>query len=157
MPRILPSAIVASLAMTLAGSAFAQGRPKAPPPPPPPQGAPPNPGLFPCRSEKEICFVGAVKDGKLVLLFTNDPKGEEAIGKPVGATTGEGGAPLDLTANEGKVVMLTGSYDAKAGVAKAEVVDVASPLVAFAIKANAGGGGDDGPPGPPPPPAGKKR
>ncbi|GLS45456.1 hypothetical protein [Methylobacterium brachythecii] len=156
MPRILPSAIAASLAVTLAGGAFAQGRPKAAPPPPPPQAAPPNTGLFPCRSEKEICFVGGVKDGKLVLLFTNDPKGEDALGKPLGATTGDAGAPLDLSANEGKVVMLTGSYDPKAGVTKAEVVDVASPLVAFAIKANAGSGGDDGPPGPPPPP-GKKR
>lgn len=151
--------LASALAVTVAGAAYAQSRPKTPPPPPPQQqGAPQGPGLlFPCRSEKETCFVGSVKDGKLLVLFTNEPKAEESIGKPLAASAGEGGAALDLAASENRIVMVTGSYDPKAGLTKAEVVDVASPLVGFAIKASLGGGGEDGPPGAPPPKAASKK
>ena len=144
----------------IAGAAQAQQpKPKPAAPPPPAQAEGPPPGadvLFPCRSAKEICYVGAVTNGKLAVLFTNDAKAEEIGGKPLAVSAGDGSSPLDLSANEGKVVMIVGSYESKTGLTTAEVVDVAGPLLGFALKANAGGG-DDGPPAPPPPPAGKKR
>lgn len=152
-------AILASAMLTVAaGTAQAQPKPKAAPPPPPQQQAPPPAAavLFPCRTEQEVCFIGGIKDGKLVVLFTNDPKADEISGKPLAVSGGEGGA-LDLAGNEGRTVMLTGTYDPKAGLTKAQIVDVASPLAAFAIKAAVGGGGDDGGPPEPPPPPSKKR
>lgn len=141
--------------------AAAQPAPKGPPkPPPPPKEAPqPDPVaamLFPCRTPEETCYVGVVKDGKVTVLFTNDRKADEIAGKPV-AVSGDG---LDLAKSENRTVMLVGSYDAKDGLTKAEVVDVASPLVAFALKTTIGGGeadeGGDEPPAPPPPAPRKK-
>jgi hypothetical protein len=59
--------------------------------------------------------------------------------KPLDVATGEGaGTPLDLSANLGRVVMLTGAFDPKAGLTKAEVVEVASPLISALIKLQAG-------------------
>ncbi len=107
--------------------------------------------LFPCRTPEETCYVGVVKDGKVTVLFTNDRKADEIAGKPM-AVSGEG---LDLAKTENRTVMLVGSYDPKDGLTKAEVVDVASPLVAFALKSTIGGGEPDErrrrAPAPPPP------
>ncbi|WP_407523139.1 hypothetical protein [Methylobacterium oryzisoli] len=143
--------LAAAALAALAAPAAAQQRP-APKAPPPPKEAPPPDAtagaLFPCRSDKEVCYVGVAREGKLVVLFTNDPKGEEISGKPVAVTDGS----ADLAKSEGKVVMLVGSLDPKTGLARAEIVDVASPLVAFAIKSAVGGGGGDEPPPPPAPP-----
>ncbi|MFH6786215.1 MULTISPECIES: hypothetical protein [Methylobacterium] len=143
------------------GPAAAQPAPKGPkaPPPPPKEAPPPDPTaamLFPCRTPEETCYVGVVKDGKVTVLFTNDRKADEIAGQPM-AVSGEG---LDLAKTENRTVMLVGSYDPKDGLTKAEVVDVASPLVAFALKSTIGGGepdeGGDEPPAPPPPAPRKK-
>ena len=154
------SALAFTLLALTAVPAAAQPAPKGPPKPPPPKEAPqPDPVaamLFPCRTPEEICYVGVVKDGKVTVLFTNDRKADEIAGKPV-AVSGDG---LDLAKSENRTVMLVGSYDAKDGLTKAEVVDVASPLVAFALKTTTGGGeadeGGDEPPAPPPPAPRKK-
>lgn len=159
------SALALTLLALAAVPAAAQPAPKGPPkPPPPPKDAPkeaPQPDpvaamLFPCRTPEETCYVGVVKDGKVTVLFTNDRKADEIAGKPV-AVSGDG---LDLAKSENRTVMLVGSYDAKDGLTKAEVVDVASPLVAFALKTTIGGGeadeGGDEPPAPPPPAPRKK-
>lgn len=154
-----PALALTLLALTASLPAAAQPAPKgpkAPPPPPPPKEAPaPDPTaamLFPCRTPEETCYVGVVKDGKVTVLFTNDRKADEIAGKPM-AVSGEG---LDLAKTENRTVMLVGSYDPKDGLTKAEVVDVASPLVAFALKSTIGGGepdeSADEPPAPPPPP-----
>jgi hypothetical protein len=44
------------------------------------------------------------------------------------------GTPLDLAPHLGRVVMLTGALDPKLGLSKAELVEVASPLLSFALK-----------------------
>ena len=153
-----PALALTLLALTASLPAAAQPAPKgpkAPPPPPPPKEAlQPDPTaamLFPCRTPEETCYVGVVKDGKVTVLFTNDRKADEIAGKPM-AVSGEG---LDLAKTENRTVMLVGSYDPKDGLTKAEVVDVASPLVAFALKSTIGGGepdeSADEPPAPPPP------
>lgn len=145
---------------TVVGPAAAQPAPKGPKAPPPPKEGPalqPDPTaamLFPCRTPEETCYVGVVKDGKVTVLFTNDRKADEIAGKPV-AVSGEG---LDLARNENRTVMLVGSYDPKDGLTKAEIVDVASPLVAFALKSTIGGGEpDEGADEPLPPPAPRKK
>lgn len=151
------------LALTAAFPAAAQPAPKAPPPKAPPKEAPaPQPDpvaamLFPCRTPEETCYVGVVKDGKVTVLFTNDRKADEIAGKPM-AVSGDG---LDLAKVENRTVMLVGAFDPKDGLTKAEVVDVASPLAAFALKSTIGGGeadeGGDEPPAPPPAPAPRKK
>ncbi|TGD96501.1 hypothetical protein EU555_23620 [Methylobacterium nonmethylotrophicum] len=148
------------LALTAAAiPAAAQPAPKGPPKGPPPKEAPapqPDPiaaALFPCRNPAETCYVGVVKDGKVMVLFTNDPKAEEIAGKPL-TVAGDG---LDLARNENRTVMLVGAYDPKDGLTKAELVDVASPLAAFAIKTTIGGGEADQEPPAPPPPAPRKK
>ncbi|WP_036270495.1 hypothetical protein [Methylobacterium sp. WSM2598] len=149
--------LAVTVLVALAAPAAAQPKPKAPPPPPKEAAPPPDASaglLFPCRSEKEICYVGVPKDGKLTVLFTNDPKGAEISGRAL-AVAGEGPNAPDLATNDGKVVMMVGTYDPKAGLTKAEIVDVAGPLVAFAIKASLGGGDEQ--PAAPPPPAPKRR
>ncbi|WP_203158033.1 hypothetical protein [Methylobacterium aquaticum] len=156
-----PALALTMLALTASLPAAAQPAPKGPkaPPPPPPKETPaPDPTaamLFPCRTPEETCYVGVVKDGKVTVLFTNDRKADEIAGKPM-AVSGEG---LDLAKTENRTVMLVGSYDPKDGLTKAEVVDVASPLVAFALKSTIGGGEPDEsaeePPPPPPAPRNK--
>ncbi|WP_043747877.1 hypothetical protein [Methylobacterium nodulans] len=152
---MLRPTLAVTILVALAAPAAAQPRPKAPPPPPKEAAPPPDAAaglLFPCRSETEICYIGVAKDGKLTVLFTNDPKGETISGKPL-AVAGEGPNAPDLAKNDGKVVMLVGTYDPKAGLTKAELVDVAGPLLAFAIKGSLGGGGEERAP----PPAPKRR
>jgi hypothetical protein len=77
--------------------------------------------------------VGVVINNQVSVLFTNAEKAEGIESKPIDATDAAGGK-LDLSRHEGQVVMLTGDYDAKAGLIKAELVEAASPLVSFAIK-----------------------
>jgi hypothetical protein len=154
MRPALPLTLLALTASLPAAAQPAPKGPKAPPPPPPKEAPAPDPTaamLFPCRTPEETCYVGVVKDGKVTVLFTNDRKADEIAGKPM-AVSGDG---LDLAKTENRTVMLVGSYDPKGGLTKAEVVDVASPLVAFALKSTIGGGepdeGGDEPPAPPPP------
>lgn len=145
------------LALTATIPAAAQPAPKGPKAPPPPkEAAPPDPTaamLFPCRTPEEACYVGVVKDGKVTVLFTNDRKADEIAGKPM-AVSGDG---VDLAKAENRTVMLVGSYDPKDGLTKAEVVDVASPIVAFALKSTIGGGEPDEGADEPPPPAPRKK
>lgn len=141
--RRLP--IVAAL-IVLAVPAFAQQRPPAPnraPSPPPPQAqaqpqqpAPP-PGLFPCRTANEVCHVVVATAGNQgTLLFSSSPQGEGAEGRTV---TVPG---VDLAPHVGKVVMLTGEFGSN-GIANAQIVDVAGPLLSFAIKLQISGEGSD--------------
>ena len=151
---------VAALAALITSAEAQQARPQGQPPKPPAQSAqprapaPPPLAIFPCRTAEEVCFL-AVVTGKsqVAVLFTNAEKAEGIDAKPVEVLTGDspgaGGAPLDLTQHMGRIVMLTGAYDAQAGVTKAELVEVASPLVSLVVKAQIGGDEE------PPPPAGK--
>jgi hypothetical protein len=114
-----------------------QGRQQAQPPAPP---APP-PGMFPCRSEGEVCFIGVVTGpSQIAILFTNAPQAEGIEAKPVDLSSADApGTALDLAGSLGRVVMVTGTYAAASGIAKAQVVDTASPLLSFMMKQAAGG------------------
>lgn len=119
-----------------AATAPQQPQPPAPPP------------IFPCRTAEEICFLGVVVGQQVAILFTNAPHGG-ALDRPVDVT-GLDNAKLDLASNEGRVVMLTGTLDAKSGLTKAELLEVASPLVSLVVKAQLAGGQDDEPEAPAP-------
>jgi hypothetical protein len=110
-----------------------------------PQPPAPPPGFFPCRTAEEVCYIGVVTGAsQMMVMFTNDQKAEGIEAKPVDLSSAEApGAALDLSANVGRVVMVTGTYAANAGITKAQVVDTASPLLSFAMKQM---GGDDGQP-----------
>jgi hypothetical protein len=124
--------------------ALAQQRPAAPnraPAPPPAQAqqqAPaPLPGMFPCRTQNEVCHVvvvGSASQG--TLLYSNAPA---ADGKEGGSVNIQG---ADLGQHVGKVVMLTGEFGAN-GIGNAQIVEVAGPLLSFAIKLQMSGGGDE--------------
>ena len=124
---------------------------------------PPEPlPVFPCRTAEEVCFLAVVTGDKEVLVvFTNAPQADGIDAKPIAVLTGDSpGTPMDLAPHLGRVVMLTGAYDAKAGLTKAELVEVASPLVSTTIKAQLAA--EEPPPEPPParggkPPAQPKR
>jgi hypothetical protein len=115
-----------------ARSPAAKGAAPAQPPAPPP--------VFPCRAAQETCYLGVVVGSQVAILFTNAPNAEGSD-KPVDVA-GADGAKTDLSANDGRVVMLAGSYDPKTGI-KGEVVEVASPLVSLSIKAQLGAGGPE--------------
>jgi hypothetical protein len=107
---------------------------KAPPPAPPP--------LFPCRTADEVCYLAVVTGpNQVAILFTNNPQADDLENKPVNVLSSDSpaaagsGTPLDLAQHLGRVVMLTGTYDAQAGLTKAELVEVASPLVSLTVKA----------------------
>lgn len=147
------------------------------PPPAQPQPPEPPPGLFPCRTAAEICTIGIVTgNSQVAVLFTNaqpapapaappapPPAGAKPAGraapaqtppepeigdKPIEVVAGEApGTPLDLAPHLGRVVMLTGVLDPKTGLSKAELVEVASPLLSFALKTMLTG--DDAPDGAP--------
>jgi hypothetical protein len=133
--------IVTAAVAAFSFPAFAQqGRPQQPPPQqqrpaqpqpqqqPPQQTQAPAPGMFACRTEAEICYIAIVTGPNQVsVLYTNDPKADGIEGQPIQVQGG------DLGQHNGKVVMLTGEYGQNA-ISKAEVVDVASPLLSFAIK-----------------------
>jgi hypothetical protein len=143
---------IAMLVVALAATTFAQeGRaaPKAQPKQPTaPAAAPaPPPGFFPCRSEAEICYVGVVTGKSTVMVqFSNAPQSDGIDEKPQNVFSDDSGsAPLDLSQNLGRVVMLTGTYDASKGIGKAEIADVASPILSFMIKSQLGSGDDQAP------------
>jgi hypothetical protein len=163
-------ALAAFAAFTLPTLAQQQPRPSAQPPasrppaqaqpapPPAPAAAPPT--LFPCRTATEVCHVGVVINNQVSVLFTNSDKADGIESKPIDVVDAAG-AKLDLGRYEGQVVMLTGEYDPKTGLTKAELVEAASPLVSFAIKVLLSGDeGEDqeeqaAQPAPPPPAPGR--
>jgi hypothetical protein len=153
-------ALIAFAAVTLALPVQAQQPQRPPAPRPPaqaqaPQPPAPPPGFFPCRTESETCYIGVVSGANQVsVLFTNNGQAQGIEAKPIDVLSGEaGGAALDLNPHLGRVVMLIGIYDAKTGLTKAELVDVASPLVSFIVKQGAA----DESPSPPPPARGPQR
>jgi hypothetical protein len=138
----LAMAVVAMVTVALTVSAEAAPR-KAPPrqPAAAPAAPPaPSPGMFPCRSEGEICFIGVVigKD-TVAVQYTNAPQSDGIDAKPANISSDDGSTPLDLSLDVGRVVMLVGNYDAAKGITKAAIADVASPIVSFFIKSQ----GDD--------------
>jgi hypothetical protein len=150
---------VAAFAALMAPAGAQQGRP--PTAKPPAQAAQPKPPapppIFPCRTAEEICFLGVVTGkSQIIVLFTNDEKAETIDEKPVEVLSGDSpgaagsATPLDLGQHVGRVVMLTGAYDAQAGLTRAELVEVASPLVSLIVKGQLGGEEEE-----PPPPPGK--
>lgn len=105
---------------------------------PPAQEAAPMPGMFACRTETEVCYIGIVTGkGQVQVLYSNDPKAEGIEAKPVNA------GPTDLTPHIGKVVMMVGAYSPQGGLSNVEVVDAAGPLLSFAIKSMLSGGGEE--------------
>jgi hypothetical protein len=106
----------------------------------PPQPPAPPPGFFPCRTAEETCYIGVVSGpSQLAVLFTNDQKAEGIEAKPVELSSTEApGTPLDLAGSVGRVVMVTGAYAQASGIAKAQVVDTATPLLSFTLKQMAG-------------------
>ena len=148
---------IAAVAVLVSSAAAQQGRPPGPQgkPPPPQTAAPaPPPPIFPCRTAEEIYFLGVVTGkNEVAVVFTNAEKADGIAAKPIPVTAGAApGAvaalPLDLAPHLGRIVMLTGTYDPQAGLTKAELVEVASPLVSLVVKAQLGAEE-------PPPPAGK--
>jgi hypothetical protein len=140
--------ITAAALLALASSAEAQqARPQAQKPPaqtqqkPPSQQPAPLP-VFLCRTAEEVCFLGIVTGkNEVAVVFTNAPQADGIEAKPIAVLTGDSpgaagsATPMDLTSHLGRVVMLTGTYDPQAGLTKAELVEVASPLVSLTIKA----------------------
>ena len=137
---------VAALALLASSAAAQQPRPQGQQKPPAPARAQPQPPapppLFPCRTTAEICYLGVVTGpNQVAILFTNNPQAEGVESKPVDVLSSDtpaaagSGTPLDLGQHLGRVVMLTGTYDAQAGLTKAELVEVASPLVSLTVKA----------------------
>jgi len=135
--------------LALAASAEAQqGRPPGGQKPPaqaqkaPPQQPPAPLPVFLCRTAEEVCFLGIVTgSNQILVVFTNAPQAEDIDAKPVAVLSGDSpgaagsATPLDLAPHLGRVVMLTGTYDAQAGITRAELVEVASPLVSMILKA----------------------
>ena len=147
--------VVAAVALLVSSAAAQQGRPPGPQGKPPPQpAAPAPPPIFPCRTAEEICFLGVVTGkNEIAVVFTNAEKADGIEAKPIPVTAAAApGAvaalPLDLAPHLGRIVMLTGTYDPQAGLTKAELVEVASPLASLVVKAQLGAEE-------PPPPAGK--
>jgi len=146
---------VAAVALLVSSAAAQQGRPPGPQGKPPPQpAAPAPPPIFPCRTAEEICFLGVVTGkNEIAVVFTNAEKADGIEAKPIPVTAAAApGAvaalPLDLAPHLGRIVMLTGTYDPQAGLTKADIVEVASPLASLVVKAQLGAEE-------PPPPAGK--
>jgi hypothetical protein len=143
------SILVAALAVALpAVSALAQTAPAPKPQPAKPAAAQPQPPapppIFACRTEAETCFLGVVIGSQVAVIYTNAESAEGLDAKPVDVV-GADGQKVDLAPNAGRVVMLAGSYDPKAGI-KGEVVEVASPLVSLTVKAQLGAGAPEAPP-----------
>ena len=112
------------------------------------------PGMFACRTEQEICYVGIVLGGSQVsVLYTNDPNAEGIEAKPVSAKLAAGQPGLEQY--NGRVVMMVGQYSAQGGLNNVQVIDAAGPLLSFAIKSmlsSSGEAEEEEEPEPPPPP-----
>lgn len=148
MRNLIAVAAFAALTVTSMAPAEAQqARPPAAQAKPPAQGAQPRtpapqpPPVFPCRTAEEICFLAVVTgNSQVAVLFTNAEKVEGIDEKPVEVLSGDApgaagsATPLDLSQHLGRVVMLTGAYEAQAGLTRAELVEVASPLVSLVVK-----------------------
>ncbi len=139
---------VAALLALVTSAEAQQGRPPGGQKPPaqaqkaPPQQPPAPLPVFLCRTAEEVCFLGIVTGkSQIAVLFTNAEQAEGIEAKPIEVLTGDspgaaGSATrMDLAPHLGRVVMLTGTYDRQAGLTKAELVEVASPLVSLTIKA----------------------
>ena len=144
---------LAMTALAVFAVAFAADAQAAPPKAAPRQPAaapaaapPPPPGMFPCRTETEICYVGVVTGKNMVMVqFTNAPQADGIDQKPQNVFSDDAGAtPLDLSQSLGRVVMLTGTYDAAKGISKAAIAEVAGPILTFMIKSQLQGGDDQG-------------
>ena len=138
-------------AQPAAPAAPAQPRPAAPAAP----AQPAPPPIFLCRTAEEVCHLGIVVGSQVAIIYTNAPQSQGIDEKPINVT-GPDGAKIDMTANNGRVVMLTGTFDAKTGLTKAEVVEVASPLASLIVKAQIAGSAQQeepaaAPPAAPPP------
>ena len=153
---VLAAFAVSSAAYAQQARPQGQARPPATPPAAAAAPAPPAaPPIFLCRTADEICTLGiATGPSQIAVLFTNAPDAQVAD-KPIDVSTGEApGTPLDLAPHLGRVVMLTGTYDAK-GLTKAELVEVASPLVSMLLKAQIAAAAEEEQPPPPAPGASK--
>lgn len=128
-------ALAAGPALAQAQRAPARGAPPAAAPAP--AGPPP---VYPCRTAQEVCHLGIVVGSQVAVLFSSAPDAQPDD-KPVDVT-GKDGAKIDMAKDAGRVVMLTGTWDPKAGIRDAEVVEVASPLASLVVKAQLGGGPD---------------
>lgn len=139
------------LPLALLGPAEAQQRKPAPAKP----AAAPEPApvqIFPCRTAEEVCYLGVVVGSQVAILYTNAPNAQGIEPTPVDVA-GPDGQKIDMAKNAGRVVMLTGEFDPKSGLGKADVVEVASPLASLAIKAQLAAGAEE----PPAPAKGGKR
>jgi hypothetical protein len=140
---------VAALLALIAPAEAQQGRPQGGQRPPvqaqqkaPPQQPPAPLPVFLCRTAEEVCFLGIVTGkNEILVVFTNAPQAENIDAKPVAVLSGDSpgaagsATPLDLAPHLGRVVMLTGTYDSQAGITRAELAEVASPLVSLMLKA----------------------
>jgi hypothetical protein len=139
---LLSLALLAPLAFV--APAEAQQRKPAPAAKPAAPETPPI-QLFPCRTAEEICHLGVVVGSQVAILYSNSPAAQGVEPAAIDVA-GPDGQKIDMTKNAGRVVMLTGDFDPKTGLSKAEVVEVAGPLASLAIKAQLAGGGDEPPP-----------
>lgn len=143
------------------GGSQGQGRPSAQQPA---AQAPAAPPIIACRTANEVCYVAVVvAPNQVAVLYTNAENGEGIEAKPIAVSSGDaGGAGLDMAQHLGRVVLLTGTYDGRGAIGRAELVEVASPLVSVALKAalSGGGGEEEAPPAqqgrPQAPPAGRR-
>jgi hypothetical protein len=134
---------VAALAVLVSSAEAQQGRPPGQKPPAQAQPvAPPPPPIFPCRTADEVCHLAVVTGSNEVLVVFTNARQTAGLGdKPVKVLSGDSpgaagsATPLDLSQHVGRVVMLTGAFDREAGLTKAELVEVASPLVSLSVKA----------------------
>jgi hypothetical protein len=85
-----------------------------------------------------------VTDNQVLVIFTNAPNGQGIDAKPIDVA-GPDGAKLDLAPHAGRVAMMTGEYDAKVGLTKAAIVEVAGPLASLIVKAQLGAGAPEEP------------
>ena len=146
MRLALAAAAVAALLPALAHAQGGRpaGGPKQPPSPAPaPQEAQaPAPAFFLCRTADEVCTLGIVTGRNQVAVIFTNAQGAENVEKPIDVlSSDQAGSALDLSANVGRVVLLAGTYEPKLGLIRAELIDVASPVVSTWLKAQIAGGG----------------
>lgn len=128
--------------LAFVGAAEAQQRKPAPAAKPAAAPEPPPLQIFPCRTADEVCHLGVVIGSQVAILYTNAPNAQGVEPTPVDVA-GADGQKIDMAKDAGRVVMLTGEYDPKAGLTKATVVEVASPLASLAIKAQLAAGAEE--------------